>query len=182
MVQRRLNGGTHRLRGTAAAIGAAIALAACAASTSRSGSGAAAGTLAPLRHEDAVWLERVSFGLDSATVSDYRRLGRERYLEEQLRGTAQALPPPVAAQIQELDTHLADPQQRLQTLQERRKNINAMADGPDKEQARKLLNDEGGQSAYAAIRLELLRAMYSPEQLREQMVWFWLNHFSVFQY
>ena len=182
MVQRRLNGGTHRLRGSVAAIGAAIALAACAASTSRSGSGAAAGTLAPLRHEDAVWLERVSFGLDSATVSDYRRLGRERYLEEQLRGTAQALPPPVAAQIQELDTHLADPQQRLQTLQERRKNINAMADGPDKEQARKLLNDEGGQSAYAAIRLELLRAMYSPEQLREQMVWFWLNHFSVFQY
>jgi uncharacterized protein (DUF1800 family) len=27
-----------------------------------------------------------------------------------------------------------------------------------------------------------LRALYSPAQLKEQMVWFWDNHFSVFQY
>jgi uncharacterized protein (DUF1800 family) len=142
----------------------------------------AADSLAPLRREDAVWLERVSFGLDSATLADYRRLGRERYLEEQLRGAPEELPLPIAAQIQQLNGHESDPQQRLQALQQRRKAINAMADGPEKDQARKLLNDDGGQSAYRAIRLELLRAVYSPAQLREQMVWFWLNHFSVFQY
>ncbi|MBV9727091.1 MAG: DUF1800 domain-containing protein [Gammaproteobacteria bacterium] len=161
------------------AICAALTLMSCAASGSRDGSPNAPGTLAPWRREDAVWLERVSFGLDSATVADYRRLGRERYLEEQLHGPAQAMPPPIAAQSQELSAHSADP---LLTLQERRKSINAMADGPDKDQARKLLNEEGGQSAYRAIRLELLRAVYSPAQLREQMVWFWLNHFSVFQF
>ena len=27
----------------------------------------------------------------------------------------------------------------------------------------------------------LLRALYSPDQLQEQMTWFWMNHFSVFQ-
>ena len=130
-----------------------------------------------------MWLERVSFGLESATVADYRRLGRERYLEEQLHGgPAEDLPPPIAAQIQELSAQQAAPERRLQELQERRKTINAMVDGPAKEQARKLLNDEAGQSAYRAIRLELLRAVYSPAQLREQVVWFWLNHFSVFQY
>jgi uncharacterized protein (DUF1800 family) len=154
----------------------------CAAPTSRSGAPLAADTLAPLRREDAVWLERVSFGLDSATVADYRRLGRERYLEEQLHGAPAELPPPIAAQIQQLSAHAADPQQQLQQLQQRRKAINAMADGPEKDQARKQLNDEGGQSANRAIRLELVRAVYSPAQLREQMVWFWLNHFSVFQY
>ena len=167
------------LPGAAMAICAALTLLSCAAPASRSSSRNFPDTLAPLRREDAAWLERVSFGLDSATVADYRRLGRERYLEEQLHGPAERLPPPIAAQIQELGAHQADP---LQALQERRKSINAMADGPDKEQARKLLNDEGGQSAYRAIRLELLRAVYSPAQLREQMVWFWLNHFSVFQY
>ena len=162
--------------------GAALAVLSCAAPASRSGS-AAGDRLAPLRREDAVWLERVSFGLESATVADYRRLGRERYLEEQLHGgPAEDLPPPIAAQIQELSAQQAAPERRLQELQERRKTINAMADGPAKEQARKLLNDEAGQSAYRAIRLELLRAVYSPAQLREQMVWFWLNHFSVFQY
>ena len=62
------------------------------------------------------------------------------------------------------------------------KRINAMADGADKEQARKTLNDAGNKLAYQAIREELLRAVYSPSQLQEQMVWFWLNHFSVHQY
>ncbi|HET7197077.1 MAG TPA: DUF1800 domain-containing protein, partial [Burkholderiales bacterium] len=28
----------------------------------------------------------------------------------------------------------------------------------------------------------LLRALYSPNQLEEQMTWFWMNHFSVFQF
>ena len=160
----------------------ALALVSCAAPASRSGSATGADALAPLRQEDALWLERVSFGLDSTTVADYRRLGRDRYLEEQLHDPGEELPPPIAAQIQEINAHQSAPEQRLRELQERRKAINAMADGPEKDQARKLLNDEAGQSAYRAVRLELLRAVYSSAQLREQMVWFWLNHFSVFQY
>ena len=100
--------------------GAALAVLSCAAPASRSGS-AAGDRLAPLRREDAVWLERVSFGLESATVADYRRLGRERYLEEQLHGgPAEDLPPPIAAQIQELSAQQAAPERRLQELQERR--------------------------------------------------------------
>jgi len=62
----------------------ALVLVSCAAPASRSGSATGADALAPLRQEDALWLERVSFGLDSTTVADYRRLGRDRYLEEQL--------------------------------------------------------------------------------------------------
>ena len=27
----------------------------------------------------------------------------------------------------------------------------------------------------------VLRALYSPQQVQEQMTWFWLNHFSVHQ-
>ena len=54
----------------------ALTLVSCAAPASRSGSSTGADTLAPLRQEDALWLERVSFGLESTTVADYRRLGR----------------------------------------------------------------------------------------------------------
>src|SRR6202008_39624 len=54
--------------------------------------------------------------------------------------------------------------------------------GADQGQARKALNEEGNRCEYQAVRLQLLRAVYSPAQLREQMVWFWLNHFSVHQY
>ena len=182
MVQRRLTAGSLGLPGLTIAIGAALILVACAAADSRGNSAPSADRLAPLRQEDSVWLGRVSFGLDSATVAAYRRLGRERYLEQQLHGPEADLPPALAAQIHELDADKSDREHLLQTLQERRKAINALPDGPEKAQARKLLNDEGAQRAYGAIRLQLLRAVYSPAQLQEQMVWFWLNHFSVFQY
>ena len=180
--QRQFRIPAPQLPGIAIALATALAVVACAAPPSRSGPATPADALAPLRRDDAVWLERTSFGLDSTTVADYRRLGRERYLEEQLHGGSAELPAPIAAQIGDLMAHQADPEQRLKALQERRKTINAMSDGPEKDQARKALNDEGGQFAYQAVRLELLRAVYSPGQLREQMVWFWLNHFSVFQY
>jgi uncharacterized protein (DUF1800 family) len=58
----------------------------------------------------------------------------------------------------------------------------ALADGADKQQARKALNEQGNKLAYQAIREELLRAVYSPSQLDEQLVWFWLNHFNVYQH
>jgi uncharacterized protein (DUF1800 family) len=148
-------------------------------SGTRSDSGGSA--LPVLRREDALWLERTTFGLTSASVEEYHRLGRERFLEAQLsRGGAQ-LPPAVAAQIASLEVTHADPEKLLADLNAQYKTINAMADGPDKEQARKMLNDQGNKLAYEAIRRELLRSVYSPAQLEQQMVWFWLNHFSVFQ-
>jgi uncharacterized protein (DUF1800 family) len=48
-------------------------------------------------------------------------------------------------------------------------------------EALRTLARQGGQLADEARERELLRAVYSSDQLREQMVWFWLNHFSVFE-
>ena len=135
-----------------------------------------------IRREDTLWLERVSFGLDSASVEGYRQLGRERYLERQLHPGEPALPAPIAAEIAALEVAHADPSKSLADVNAQYKLINAMPDGTDKEQARKALNDRGNKLAYEAIRRDLLRDVYSPAQLQEQMVWFWLNHFSVFQY
>jgi uncharacterized protein (DUF1800 family) len=143
---------------------------------------ATAEALPVLRREDTLWLGRVSFGLDSAGVAQYRRLGRERFLEQQLEARDGALPAPIAAQINALEIAHADPVKWLADVNAQYKTINAMPDGPDKEQARKTLNDHGNTLAYEAIRRELLRAVYSPSQLQEQMEWFWLNHFSVHQY
>ena len=142
-------------------------------------------TTAPLRamrREDTLWLERASFGLDSASVESYRELGRERFLERQLHPGEVALPPPIAAEIAALEISHADSAKWLADVNAQYKLINAMLDGADKEQARKTINDRGTRLAYEAVRRDLLRAVYSPAQLQEQMVWFWLNHFSVFQY
>jgi uncharacterized protein (DUF1800 family) len=165
----------------AGAIGALLA-AACAGRPAPPSPAAPIETLAPVKHADARWLERVTFGLDSATLAQYRRLGRSRFLEQQL---ADADAPPTAAAPQPSDAHVPGetaPLAVLAALQQRRRTLNALPDGPDKEQARRALNDEGNQAAYRAVRLQLTRSLYSPQQLREQMVWFWLNHFSVYQY
>jgi uncharacterized protein (DUF1800 family) len=135
-----------------------------------------------LQHDDALWLERVTFGLDSAAVSEFRRLGRERFLERQLQARDSVLPAPIAAQIGALEVAHADPAHWLAEVNAQYKTINAMPDGADKEQARKMLNDRGNKLGYEAVRRELLRAVYSSNQLQEQMTWFWLNHFSVHQY
>ena len=142
---------------------------------------AAAAALPILHREDTLWLDRVTFGLDSANVAEYRRIGRERFLDRQLAAGDGPLPAPIAAQIAALEVTHADPAQSLATVNDRYKAINLMPDGADKEQARKELNDEGNKLAYEATRRSLLRAVYSPNQLQEQMIWFWLNHFSVYQ-
>ncbi len=143
---------------------------------------ASAAVLPVLRRGDMLWLERVSFGLDSATVADYRRLGRERFLDLQLRAGDPALPAPIAAQIDALQVAHTDPLTLLTDVNAQNKTINAIPEGPDRELARKTLNDRGNRLAYEAIRRELLRAVYSRAQLKEAMVWFWLNHFSVYQH
>jgi uncharacterized protein (DUF1800 family) len=175
---------------TALAMLSAGLLLACAGPGRRADSGktpdlrrqAATATALPVLHrEDTLWLERVTFGLDSSSVAEYNRLGRERFLEHQLSARDIGLPPPIAAQIAALEVSRADPAKWLADLNTQYKTINAMADGPDKEQARKTLNEHGNKLAYEAIRRELLRAAYSQSQLQEQLVWFWLNHFSVYQ-
>jgi uncharacterized protein (DUF1800 family) len=151
------------------------------AGTAHAASAARPADIAPLRREDALWLERVAFGLDDTLVRDYERLGRERFLAAQLEPHDHTLPAPIAARIERLEAARQDTAQLIASVRAEHKSINAITDDAAREEARKKLNQEGNQIAYDAIRLELLRAVYSPAQLEEQMVWFWLNHFSVHQ-
>ena len=53
----------------------------------------------PLSKEDVAWLDRVTFGVDSATVARYRELGRRRFLDEQLHPKGDGLPADVRAAV-----------------------------------------------------------------------------------
>jgi uncharacterized protein (DUF1800 family) len=129
----------------------------------------------------SLWLDRVTFGIDSQTVAAYRRLGRAGFLDRQLEPDPNPLPPAIAAQIATLEVEHLDTAHEMFAINEENKRINGLPDPAAKEAARKTLNDRGNRLAYEAARRLLLEAIYSRDQLREQMVWFWLNHFSVFQ-
>src|SRR5450631_962816 len=73
----------------------------------------ASAPLRTLHREDMLWLERISFGLAKRSVADYRRLGRERFLDQQLHPAEVTLPAAAAAQIASLEVTHADPVQSL---------------------------------------------------------------------
>src|ERR1700688_1652594 len=131
---------------------------------------------------DVAWLNRVTFGISAQSAADLQREGRAGYLEQQLAARADALPEAIAAQINALEVTHAEPVTLLHDLAAENQRINALPDGAEREQARKTLNEHGNRLAYEAQRREVLRGLYSPAQLREQLVAFWLNHFSVYQY
>ena len=134
-----------------------------------------------LNQGDAGWLRRDSFGLDMATVAQYRALGRKALLEKQLDDRlGDTLPTPIAAQIASYESFYTPVDQMLTSIQREQQQIKAMPDGPDKVAANKALQTRGNQLGLEAQQAELLHAIYGPNQLKEQLVWFWLNHFSVY--
>jgi uncharacterized protein (DUF1800 family) len=130
--------------------------------------------------QDILWLDRITYGPTTAAIERYLQLGRQRFLEEQLRAEP-ALPAAIAAEIDSLEISRAAAGNQLIELANEQRRINGLPSEGDKQAARKTLNDRANRLAYEAARRELLRALYSPAQLKEQVVWFWLNHFSVFQ-
>ena len=135
-----------------------------------------------LSREDIQWLDRVTYGPSTATVDEYLKLGRRRFLNEQLHPKDVRLPQPAADQIAALDISHSTSADLLATVFKEQQRINALPDEAQKQTDRKALNDRGNKLAYEAARSEILHALYSPAQLQEQLTWFWLDHFSVFQY
>jgi uncharacterized protein (DUF1800 family) len=135
-----------------------------------------------LSREDIQWLDRVTYGASTATVDEYLKLGRRRFLNEQLHPQDVRLAQPAADQIAALDISHSNAADLLAAVYKEQQRINALPEETQKQTDRKALNDRGNKLAYEAARSEILHALYSPAQLQEQLTWFWLDHFSVFQY
>lgn len=135
---------------------------------------------AALTRGDLRWLRRVTFGIDSATVARYRELGRARFLDEQLH-PPKADAAPVASVLATLPTLQRNSEDLIKANRAEQQRINALPNEDEKQKARMAMNQAGAQVVYETTKRHLLRAVQSPTQLREQMTWFWMNHFSVFQ-
>ncbi|GLQ88751.1 DUF1800 domain-containing protein [Dyella flagellata] len=136
----------------------------------------------PLSADDISWLRRASFGLDSATVERYQELGRTRFLDEQLAGGDDPLPPAVAPLINSFEVYNTSPAKLVADYRDeakKAKDVDA-ADANAKEMAKKDFRMYRRDLYKQSAEVELLRAIYGRNQLKEQMVWFWLNHFNIY--
>ncbi|GLQ97315.1 hypothetical protein GCM10007863_17350 [Dyella mobilis] len=137
---------------------------------------------APLSADDIAWLHRDTFGLDSATIERYRELGRTRFLDEQLAGGDDPLPPAVAPLINSYEVYNTTPAKLVAEYHDEQKKVKDVdaADTSAKDMAKKDFQMYRRDLYKQSEEVELLRAVYGSNQLKEQMVWFWLNHFSVY--
>jgi uncharacterized protein (DUF1800 family) len=149
-------------------------MAACAQLPAEAGAGNQGQAAADLR-----WLNTVTYGADQASLGELRRLGRKGFLEQQL-ALPLADPPELAAAIAALPNLRDSAAAQIQAAREARQRIDGLPDDDSKQQARQALNAHGREIVADAARRQLLRALYSPAQLREQMTWFWMNHFNVY--
>ncbi|HEX8404026.1 MAG TPA: DUF1800 domain-containing protein [Duganella sp.] len=126
-------------------------------------------------------LNRVSWGVNQSTWQQAEKAGYDAWLEGQLRPSPAPLPPAAQAQIDAM-TITTKPLARLvQDLDQQRKDSDKITVDDDKKAAQQAYQQELNRVAKEAAARSLLRDLYSPNQLQEQMTWFWMNHFSVHQ-
>ncbi|HUN90908.1 MAG TPA: DUF1800 domain-containing protein [Burkholderiaceae bacterium] len=135
------------------------------------------------RADPVALLDRISWGATPSAAAHVRAVGNARYLAEQLRPYPEApLPPAVARQIDAM-TISTTPVARLAVdLERRMREARALPDEAARQDAVRAVQAEYERIGREAQARHLLRALYSPAQLQEQMTWFWLNHFSVFRH
>lgn len=134
---------------------------------------------AALSAEDLAWINRVTYGVNKQTVMEYEKLGRDAFLKKQLN-------PPQDDKVDketatELNRGYRSQEVMMEDITERRQKYRRQVkDEKKRSQFNTILRREGNKAVAIAERRHLMRAIYSPWQLKEQMAWFWLNHFSVF--
>src|SRR2546428_2949905 len=144
---------------------------------------AGTGNAPSARGEALLLLNRVTWGANPSSARELARIGPARYLEAQLQPAQEAaLPPEVQAQVDAMTISQRPVDQLAKEMESRRKGLDLLRNDDEKKAAQQAYQQELTRLGREAAARMLLRALYSPWQLREQMTWFWMNHFNVFQY
>ena len=131
--------------------------------------------------QDTQWLDRLTWGATTPDLQQLRRTGRAAWLDAQLQPRGK-LPDAVVTQVQALPVTQQPLPALVQQLEAQRKAADALTDDTAKAEAQKAYQQALTQLARQASQRALLNALYSPNQLQEQLTWFWFNHFNVHQY
>jgi uncharacterized protein (DUF1800 family) len=124
-------------------------------------------------------LNRLSWGASPTLMQQVTGMGLDRWMDDQLHHGPAPLPADAQAQVDAMRISREPLAALVVDLDAQNKASNAITDPDQKKAARdayqKALND----LTREAQTRSLLRDLYAPDQLREQMTWFWFNHFNV---
>lgn len=152
-----------------------VVLCACAQSPGTSGDGSD-DSLVPL-------LNRLSWGVNEPLLEHASAIGRDAFIKEQLHPPQQdKLPAEIQAHIDAMQISQLGMADLVRQQEEARRTADAHSDDTEKQNAQRAYQQTMNGLAREASTRALLRDLYAPYQLREQLVWFWMNHFNIFQF
>ncbi len=126
-------------------------------------------------------LNRLSWGASTSSMAALSAQGWPAYLRGQLYPAPLRLNPEAQRQIDAMRIAKTPVLPLVQALEQQRKEADAQTNDDAKKAAQQAYQQALNALQREASSRHLLRALYSPNQVQEQMVWFWLNHFSVHQ-
>ena len=129
---------------------------------------------------DIKLIDRITFGVNGSSAAGFLSIGRDRWLEVQLHpGPKDRLPAPGQAIINAMPISNVVASERAMALAAQARAANQIQDAEQKKVAQQSYQHALNDLARQAATRSLLRDLYSPDQLREKMTWFWFNHFNV---
>ena len=130
---------------------------------------------------DYALANRLTWGATPADAKAIAAQGQDRWIERQLHpASGDRLPPSVQLEIDALPISHERARDELVSIAGARLLAGAASTTPEQKQAanqayQRAMTEIARQAATRSV----LRDLYSPDQLREQMTWFWFNHFNI---
>jgi uncharacterized protein (DUF1800 family) len=135
-----------------------------------------------LSREDIALIDRATWGVNTTIAGQYLALGRDRWLDAQLHPPPKdRLPAAAQATIDAMPIATKPVAEIAMSLAAQSRAANQTEDIEQKKAAQQAYQQAMNDTARQAAARSLLRDLYSPDQLREKMTWFWFNHFNVLQ-
>jgi uncharacterized protein (DUF1800 family) len=131
---------------------------------------------------DIAVLNRLSWGAETSDAQLLRREGLQAWLNRQLTPARDdGLPGDAQAEIATMEISQNNIIQLNDEIREMRQAAQAKKGTPDYDDAQKAYQQKLSSLAREAATRSLLRDLYSQNQLKEQLTWFWMNHFNISQ-
>ncbi|TPG49060.1 DUF1800 domain-containing protein [Sphingomonas glacialis] len=128
--------------------------------------------------DNAALANRLTWGVSSQSLGGPQP-GSAAWLDAQLKHPDDTLPPAIAAQIAAMRISRTPVAQLVVDADAANRYAGKLPDVARRDAARTAYQRDMTALANEAAARSLLRDNYAPDQLREQMTWFWMNHFSV---
>ena len=132
---------------------------------------------------DIAFVDAITWGANQSTMTAFLAVGRESWLQSQLHPAPEDhLEKTAQQQIDALPVSKRSAFDLAGDFDAMARVANAMTDPDQRAAAQKSFQEGMTDIARQAAAASILRDLYSTDQLRERMTWFWFNHFNVHQY